>query len=65
MIRVARSALLALLACLACLEPLAAQAPAVIDAAPVTAARHTLDLVLIVDLRFLFIAARGPPATAH
>src|SRR6516225_8708629 len=39
MIRVARSALLALLACLACLGPLAAQAPAVIDAAPVTAAR--------------------------
>jgi len=39
MIRVARSALLALLASLACLGPLAAQAPAVIDAAPVTAAR--------------------------
>ena len=39
MIRVARSALLALLACVACLGPLAAQAPAVIDAAPVTAAR--------------------------
>src|SRR5438132_13949927 len=39
MIGVARNALLALLACLACLGPLAAQAPAVIDAAPVTAAR--------------------------
>jgi gamma-glutamyltranspeptidase/glutathione hydrolase len=39
MIRVGRSALFALLACLACLGPLAAQAPAVIDAAPVTAAR--------------------------
>src|SRR5215472_319170 len=37
MIHVARSALLALLTCLACLGPLAAQAPAVIDAAPVTA----------------------------
>src|SRR5215472_18649099 len=39
MIGVARNALLALLACLACLGPLAATAPAVIDAAPVTAAR--------------------------
>ena len=39
MIGMARNALLALLACLACLGPLAAQAPAVIDAAPVTAAR--------------------------
>src|SRR5260221_13123366 len=39
MIGVVRNALLALLACLACLGPLAAQAPAVIDAAPVTAAR--------------------------
>src|ERR1700746_1048588 len=39
MIGVARNALLALLACLACLGPLAAQVPAVIDAAPVTAAR--------------------------
>src|SRR2546430_17674642 len=39
MIGVARNALLALFACLACLGPLAAQAPAVIDAAPVTAAR--------------------------
>src|SRR5258708_10801650 len=39
MIGVTRNALLALLACLACLGPLAAQAPAVIDAAPVTAAR--------------------------
>ena len=39
MIGVARNALLALLACLACLGPLAAQAPAVIDAAPVTATR--------------------------
>jgi gamma-glutamyltranspeptidase/glutathione hydrolase len=39
MIGVARNALLALLACVACLGPLAAQAPAVIDAAPVTAAR--------------------------
>src|ERR1700747_484520 len=39
MIGVARNALLALLACLACLGPLAAQAPAVLDAAPVTAAR--------------------------
>ena len=38
MIGVARNALLALLACVACLGPLAAQAPAVIDAAPVTAA---------------------------
>src|SRR5947199_2819611 len=38
MIGVARNALLALFACLACLGPLAAQAPAVIDAAPVTAA---------------------------
>src|SRR5436309_10064618 len=39
MIGVARNALLALLACVACLGPLAAQAPAVIDAAPVTATR--------------------------
>src|SRR5215468_7808735 len=39
MIGVARNALLALLACLACLGPLAAQAPAVIDTAPVTAPR--------------------------
>src|SRR5262249_37961282 len=39
MIRIARNALLALVACLACLGPLAAQAPAVIDAAPVPAAR--------------------------
>src|SRR5262249_9061878 len=39
MIGLARNALLALVACLACLGPLAAQAPAVIDAAPVTAAR--------------------------
>ena len=39
MIGIARNALFALVACLICLEPLAAQAPAVIDAAPVTAAR--------------------------
>src|SRR6516164_4484408 len=39
MIGLARNALFALVACLACLGPLAAQAPAVIDAAPVTAAR--------------------------
>jgi gamma-glutamyltranspeptidase/glutathione hydrolase len=39
MIGLARNALLALVACLICLGPLAAQAPAVIDAAPVTAAR--------------------------
>src|SRR5215813_12488311 len=39
MIGLARNALLALLACVICLGPLAAQAPAVIDAAPVTAAR--------------------------
>src|SRR5215475_10451027 len=38
-IGLARNALLALVACLICLGPLAAQAPAVIDAAPVTAAR--------------------------
>src|SRR6266542_1644700 len=34
-----RDALLALVACLACLGPLAAQAPAVIDAAPASGAR--------------------------
>src|SRR5215472_14128423 len=39
MIRVGRRALLAVLASLACLGPLAAQAPAVIDTAPVTAPR--------------------------
>src|SRR6516165_5263779 len=39
MIGLARNALFALVACLICFEPLAAQAPAVIDAAPVTAAR--------------------------
>src|SRR5215467_7044490 len=39
MIGIARNALFALVACLICLEPLAAQAPAVIDAAPATGAR--------------------------
>src|SRR6266567_4704589 len=39
MIGLARNALLALVACLACLGPLAAQAPAVIDAAPASGAR--------------------------
>src|SRR5438128_784925 len=39
MIGLARNALLALAACLACLGPLAAQAPAVIDAAPASSAR--------------------------
>src|SRR5215510_11716015 len=39
MIGLARNALFALVACLICFEPLAAQAPAVIDAAPVTASR--------------------------
>src|SRR6266568_2485112 len=39
MIGLARNALLALVACLACLGPLAAQAPAVIDAAPASSAR--------------------------
>src|SRR6516162_9662916 len=45
MIRVARSALLALLACVACLGPLAAQAPAVIDAAPGRAARIGVEVL--------------------
>src|SRR5215475_2464040 len=39
MIGLARNALLALVACLACLGPLAAQTPAVIDAAPASGAR--------------------------
>src|SRR5262245_12058038 len=39
MIGIARNALFALVACLICFEPLAAQAPAVIDAAPATGAR--------------------------
>jgi gamma-glutamyltranspeptidase/glutathione hydrolase len=39
MIGIARNALLALVACLICLGPLAAQAPALIDAAPASSAR--------------------------
>src|SRR6266446_9535716 len=39
MIGLARNALFALVACLICFEPLAAQAPAVIDAAPASGAR--------------------------
>jgi gamma-glutamyltranspeptidase/glutathione hydrolase len=39
MIGIARNALFALVACLICFEPLAAQAPAVIDAAPLSGAR--------------------------
>src|SRR6516162_6102302 len=39
MIGIARNALFAFVACLICLAPLAAQAPAVIDAAPATGAR--------------------------
>src|SRR5215831_12822072 len=39
MIGIARNALFALVACLICFEPLAAQAPAVIDAAPASGAR--------------------------
>src|SRR5262247_3441695 len=39
MIGIARNALFALVSCLICFEPLAAQAPAVIDAAPATGAR--------------------------
>src|SRR6516225_4136164 len=58
MIRVARSALLALLACLACLGPLAAQAPAVIDAAPVTAAR----IEAVAALHGMVVAQEGRAA---
>src|SRR5262249_4790696 len=39
MIGIARNALFALVACLICFEPLAAQAPAVIDTAPASGAR--------------------------
>src|SRR6516225_9523626 len=58
MIGVARNALLALLACLACLGPLAARAPAVIDAAPVTAAR----IEAVAALHGMVVAQEGRAA---
>src|SRR5258708_21322205 len=58
MIGVVRNALLALLACLACLGPLAAQAPAVIDAAPVTAAR----IEAVAARHGMVVAPEGRPA---
>src|SRR5436190_1938990 len=58
MIGVARNALLALFACLACLGPLAAQAPAVIDAAPATAIDYR-ETAPAATTRDIFLDERG------